>query len=279
MAFAGDLVAGVGPGRRDGVLVADWRTGVVRARIPLSSDVDDVKSRDVALASTGRVVASVDGRLLTAAPGRSARRVRGSEGRNLDSPRMAGKRIVALQTIRSGAERPVVLDPRRRRIRAIGAPSTAFGPLATGASKAVWVANGCLLTAQLGERAPTRRSRGVCPRSEVTLEGGDPVLRGRSLEVYVTSGSAPRSGCRGTVILRGRREGDVVGRGRFRARPGRTRRVIATLSSRGVRTVRRMLRREAEAFLFLDARVADGRAVRSGGFGMVIEREVRRPRR
>lgn len=269
-AFSGDLVTRPEFTSGSSLVVSDWRSGSSRITVPFGQ-ADGPKDEDVALSPTGRVVFSRGGRLSTATPGRSASRVAGSRGLDLSSPRLAGPRIVALRAVRFSADQPLVLDPALRRARALGPRSAEPGELYANPGRAVWMANRCLLTARLAERSPFRRPQGTCRRSEVSLDATDGVLRDRVLKIDVTCVSAPRL-CRGSVILRSRRGGPVVGRGGFRVPSGRVRSVRARLSGTGVRFVRRSLRREGEAALLLGARVRDGRSLNGPGFLAGIER-------
>jgi hypothetical protein len=283
--LAGDYVAYVGSirrssgGRVGGVFVADRRSGGVRGRILLRRATDDVEYRDLDLTRSGRVVVAVDGRLLTAAPGQAQRRVPGTAGRNLDAPRLVGRRIVALATTRFGAQRVVVLDPRARTIRRIGPPSTAIEAVTAGGQSVAWLANGCVIAARLADGRFRSPPRGPCPRAEAFLDESDQLLHGRTVRVVVTCVAAPRPGCRGVAQLRGGSfgRGPVLGRGRFRVPAGRRRIVTVTLTPRGLRRVRRDLRREGDSVFGLDANVRNGRVSDSAGTsGALIDRVARR---
>jgi hypothetical protein len=282
--LAGDYVAYIGsirrsPGERvGGVFVADRHSGDVRARILLRRPTDDVEYRDLDLASNGRVVAAVDGRLLTAAPGEAPHPVAGTAGRDLYAPRLVGRRIVALATTRFGARRVVVLDPRRRKLRRIGPPSTAIEAITAGARSVAWLANGCVIAARLWDGPFRSPPRGPCPRAEAFLDESDQLLHGRTVRVVVTCVAAPRPGCRGVVQLRrsGFGREPILGRGRFRVPAGRRRVVAVSLTPRGLRRVRRDLRREGDSVFGLDANVRNGRVSDSAGTsGALIDRVAR----
>lgn len=287
-ALAGDFVAYLGSTRQDPdgrinrVFVADRRTGAVRATIALRRASDDVEYRDLDLSAGGRVVVSVDGRLLTAAPGIPQRRVRGSASRTLYAPRLAGNRIVALASTRLGAQRVVVLDPSSGRLRRVGPPSTALDAVVSDGSTIVWLANGCVIAAGLDAGPFSAPPPGACPRAEVFLDEHDQVLRGRRLGIVVSCVAAPSPGCRGVVELRGGTfgRGNVVARGRFRVRAARRQLIDVTFTKTGLRGARQAVRREGAAALGLSAKVRDGRVSDSAGTsGAAIDRIADRRRR
>jgi hypothetical protein len=276
VALAGDHVAFVGSTRReraaayDGVFVVDRRSAAVEASIKLSSVYADIREDDLDLRPDGRVVAAVDGRLLTVAPGEPRSVLGGDAAHPLSAPRFAGDRLVALAGDGFEIQRPVVLDPGAATPRVVGTPSTALEALAANEHGLAWLANGCVMFATLDAATPAETPAGPCPRAEVTLEEGDQVLRGRTVRILVGCVTAPAAGCRGTVQLR---DGRIVGRGRFVVPAGRRRTVEVVLTRVGLSRVRRALRREGSAFLALGARVRDGRVSIPGGqSGAVIDR-------
>lgn len=284
-ALAGDYIAYFGSiprtsgGRIGGLFVADRHSGDVRARILLRRSTDDVEYRDLDLTGSGRLVAAVDGRLLTAGPGEAQHRVAGTASRNLYAPRLVGRRIVALATTRFGAQRVVVLDPRTRTIRRIGPPSTAIKAISASRRTVAWLANGCVIAASLGDGPFRSPPRGPCPRAEAFVDEYDQLLHGRTVRVVVTCIAAPRPGCRGVAQLRGASfgRGPILGRGRFRVPAGQRRIVAVTLTPHGLRRVRRDLRRQGDSVFGLDANVHDGRVSDSAGTsGALVDRVARR---
>jgi hypothetical protein len=275
VALAGDHLAYVHLSRRRSFLeVLDWRTGERTRAITLRRITDDVDERDIDLATDGRVVAAIDGRLLVAGPGEPARVLPGSAGRDLSTPRFAGDLVVALASARFHAVRPVVIDSRTGSLRLAGPPSTALDVLAADERTVAWLANGCVLAARLDGSPLGTPPPGPCPRAEVVLEEGDQRLRGRRVRVAVTCVTAPPAGCRGVALL-GR--GGWAGRGRFRVPAGERRVIAVGLSPRGLSSTRRRLRRFGDAVFALDGRVVDGRLSHSAGTsGLLIDRVVRR---
>jgi hypothetical protein len=277
-ALAGDHLAYVGlSGRADArsfIRVVDWRTGRLTTSMKLGRHSGDIEERHLDMAEGSRVVAAIDGRLLAGAPGEPIHRLRGTgRAAELSAPRFAGERIAALAGARLDSQRPVVVDPRAGTVRVLGPPSTALYALAADETTVAWLANGCVLaTAVDGGRPLGAPPAGLCPRSEVVLEEGDQVLRGRTLRVLVSCIAAQPTGCRGAVVLgwRGR-----AGRGRFRVARGMRRTVEVRLSRRGMDAIRRQQRRgDPDPFFRLDARVRDGRVSRGGAAtgGVVIDR-------
>ena len=269
LALAGTHVAFTG--ERD-VFVADRRSGATEASIHVGRYVS---AGALDLAPDGRLVAEVDGRLRTVSPGAAETVVPGSAGLELSAPRFAGGSIGALGPARFDAQQPVVFDPGASAPRVIGTPSTAFGPFASDERGFAWVANGCVIYAPAGGAPPAEPPDGPCPRAEAVFEETDQRLHGRRVRIAVTCVAAPAAGCRGTVILRDLR---IEGRGRFSVPAGTTQVVDAVLTRRGLRRVRRQLKREGDAFLELDADLPDGRSPSVDGSGGIVIDRVARPR-
>jgi hypothetical protein len=115
-AVAGDLLAYVGTsGRADGralIRLIDWRTGRLSSSLEIGRPSEDIEDRHLDMTDGGRVVAAIDGRLITGAPGVPVQELPGSGGAaGLSSPRFAGERVAALAPARLRAKRPVVIDP------------------------------------------------------------------------------------------------------------------------------------------------------------------------
>lgn len=262
-ALAGDLVAyvrlrrGAAPSFR----VVDWRTGDVRGSIALGEYSEDMHGRDLDLTEDGRVVAVLDGRLVGASPGETLRVLPGAEGgARFSTPLFAGDRVAVLAGGPFDSYRPVIVDPASGTRRAVGSPSTELNGLAVDERTVAWLSNGCVVATGLDDPGSLDAlPPGPCPRAEVVLEEGDQAVRGGRLQVKVFCVAAPPSGCRGTALI-GR--GGWVGRQRFSVPPGERRRIRVPVSQRGMRAIRRQLRRGGPPVYGLGARMPDGRVGR-----------------
>ena len=275
-AVAGDQLAYLS---RSLIRIVNWRTGRLSGSIEVGRYSGDIEDRHLDMTDGARVVAAIDGRLLTGAPGVPVQELPGSGAvAGLSLPRFAGERVAALAPAPRGAEQPVVIDPAAGTLQRVGPPSTELAGFAANDSTVAWLANGCVLAADAATVAdpPTQTldapPPGPCPRAEVDLgEGGDRV-RGRILRVPVICLAAPQPGCRGEVLLG---KAGWAGRGRFQVPPGERRSVRVRLSGRGIARVRRELRLYPDAELTMSARVEDGRLVPppAGNYrGVLIER-------
>ena len=274
----GDRVAFVGAPQRDpdgpirDVVVLDWRSGAVAARLDIG-DPDDVRERDLDLAADGRTIAAVRGRLRLAALGAALSPLAPGTPATWAAPRFAGAGIAALRGLRSGAREPVVLEPGAARPRPLGGPSTVLETLTADEHGVAWLANGCVRYVPLDATAAAGAAD--CPDAEVVVGGTGTVIRGRRLRVHVIC-IAATSACRGTVLAR---EGRVLGSARFRVPAGATRAVDVRLTRRGMRHVRRWLRRAGEAVLGVGARVRDGREGVGAGTTSALITRIAPPRR
>jgi hypothetical protein len=276
-AVAGDQLAYVGQsGRADGrsfIRLIDWRTGRESSSMELGRNSGDLEDRHLDMTDGGRVVAAIDGRLMTGAPGAPVGELPGSAGAvGLTAPRFAGGRVAALARARLGAARPVVIDPAAGTLTRFGPPSTALTAIAASDATVAWLANGCVLAGDAADVSPLVEDAtppGACPRAEVELGEGGERLRGRTLRVSVSCVAAPPPGCTGAVLLG--RGGGWAGRGDFAVPPGVRRPVRVRMSRRGMAQVRRHVLRSGHAFLHMTARVDDGRVAREGaGAGSVL---------
>jgi hypothetical protein len=280
-AVAGEQLAYV---NRSLVRIVDWRTGRLSGSMELGRHSGDIEDRHLDVTDGARVVAAIDGRLLTGAPGEPVQAVPGSGGASgLAAPRFAGARVAALARAPLGAMRPVLIDPAAGTLRTLGPPSTALTAVAADATTVAWLGNGCVLAAdaappatpaplpapvQPGAMSAQTQPPGLCPSAEVELGEGGERLRGRTLRVDVSCVAAPPPGCGGVVLL-GR--GGWAGRGRFQIPPGTRRSVPVRMSRRGMAQVRRHVLRQGHAFLHMTARVDGGRVSRGGaGSGSVL---------
>jgi hypothetical protein len=271
-AVAGDLLAYLGTtGRADRgavIRLIDWRTGGLSSSMEIGRPSEDIEDRHLDMTDGGRVVAAIDGRLITGAPGVPVQELPGSAGvPGLSSPRFAGERMAALAPARLRAKRPVVIDPAAGTLRRVGPLSTELTGIAANETTVAWLANGCVLAADTAPVAvPPAQTLdappgGPCPRAEVDLGEESHRVRGRALRVPVICVVAPPPGCRGEVLLG---KGGWAGRGRFQVPPGERRSVRVRLSRRGIAQVRRHLRLYPVADYSMTARVEDGRLVPPG---------------
>jgi hypothetical protein len=275
-AVAGDQLAYLSRSR---IRIMDWRTGRLSGSIEVGRHSGEIEDRHLDMTDGARVVAAIDGRLLTGAPGVPVQELPGSGGvAGLSSPRFAGERVAALAPARLRAKRPVVIDPAAGTLRPVGAPSTELTGISANDTTVAWLANGCVLAADTAPLAvpPAQpldaTPPGPCPRAEVDLGEASNRVRGRVLRVPVICPVAPQPGCRGEVLLG---KGGWAGRGRFHVPPGERRSVRVRLSRRGIAQVRRHLRLYPIADFSMTARVEDGRLVPPGNgshYGVTIER-------
>jgi hypothetical protein len=264
-AVAGDQLAYLS---RSVIQLVDWRTGQLSGSMEVGRHSGDIEDRHLDMTDGGRVVAAIDGRLLTGAPGVPITQLPGSEVvAGLTAPRFAGERVAALAPARRGSERPVVIEPAAGTLLRVGPPSTELTALAADEAAVAWLANGCVLAADVGEQPPPLSATieapppGPCPRAEVDLGEERNRLRGRILRIPVICVAAPPPGCSGEVLLG---SGGWAGRRRFQVAPGERRPVLVRLSTRGIARVRRHLRLYPTAELSVSARVQDGRLVPPG---------------
>ena len=123
--------------------------------------------------------------------------------------------------------------------RRLGPPTrTAYG-LVTDGRRAVWVANGCLLTAELDDPSHTAPGPGPCARSELAASSQPQQRLARSLRVRVTCVAAPAN-CAGTIRLPG-----ISRVRRFSLAAGRTRAFAVPLTATGYATLQRPPARSA----------------------------------
>jgi hypothetical protein len=271
---AGDRVAYLSLRRPLLVRIVDWRSGRLAGTIGLGRYSGEILERHLDLTADGRAVVELDGDLLAGAPGERARPLPGTaDAPDLSAPRFAGERVAALAEARLDSRRPVIVDPRAATLNAVGPPSSAATAIAADETTVAWLANGCVLAADVDDVAPLDMvPPGPCPRAEVVLHEHDQKLRGRILRVRVTCVAAPPPGCRGTVVLR---FAGHAGEGSFRVPAGARRLVEVRLTRRGIAAVRRQFRLDGVALLRLGARVADGRVSREAGPGWVLIRSAR----
>jgi hypothetical protein len=250
LALAGEHVAYIrDSGSAFRLVVADLESGTRQ----VSVKVTDPTEFD--LAADGSVVAEGTFGLVTAAPGRRPRLVRGSD--LLLAGRFAGTRIAATAFNANAAFRPVVLDRGARAPRPVGVFTQDLRALDADAAGVGWIANGCVLYAPVDAAAPAEPPAGPCPRTEIQFTEHDLTLRGRRLRVDVDCVAAPAGGCDGTVTLR---IGGMAGRAGFHLRSGTHRVVTVRIPRRAARIVRRRVHRFGTAALRLDWRVPDARA-------------------
>ena len=151
------------------LVVAEWRTGTPRYSI----DLPDRITR-LALGADGRVLATlgedIRDALLYAVSAAGVPRFVASEAFR---PHFAGEHIVFE---RDGALR--VLDPAGR-TRRFGVTTRSLTAFTTDATRVLWVANGCLLVADVTETPVKSIGPGPCPRGELEIDSEDlpPAIR------------------------------------------------------------------------------------------------------
>ena len=244
--FAGDLVTystavpgvddewfAVTGGRH--VVVREWRTGTDRSTFDFSESV-----MPVALKPDGTVLA-VDGNLVWVwTPGSPPRQVASQTGGTRGSPVM----------------QIVVSDQRGPRLSSgrVGTPTETAGAIAADARHLLWIANGCLLAADVTDSSYGSLGPGPCPRSELA-DANPPGQRyplARTVKVRLRCVSAPSS-CRGTIGL-----GSLSRTRRFTIPAGRTRTIRVQLTSAGYRRVQSETAGDRPYPLPLIARTDDG---------------------
>jgi hypothetical protein len=240
----------------------------VRDSIALGEYSEDMQGRDHDLTEDGRLVAVLDGRLLGASPGETLRVVSGAKGGSrFSSPLFAGDRVAVLAGGPFDTYRPYIVHPAAGTRRAVGPPSTEVNSIAASEWNVAWLANGCVIAVEAHDSSSVDvLPPGPCPRAEVLVEEGDQVVRGGTLRVVVTCVAAP-DGCRGAALL-GR--GGWAGAGRFHVAAGERRSVRIRVSRRGMRSIRRQLRRRYPLDLSPGARMADGRVGDGRGIAGVL---------
>jgi len=188
LAYDGDLIA-YNNGDTN-VTVHNWRTGVDRAVIlPDSPDWLDVRA-------DGSLVVSTHSGIYTAAPDRPPVLL----SRTGERAQFAGERIVyASSTFPAGRIRRLYAVDAGASPRKIGVPTAWLGSFIADADRVLWIANGCLLVADLSAPVATAPQAGPCARSEVAVIGYNaPIRRDRTVQVRLLCVAAPRV-CRGTL--------------------------------------------------------------------------------
>jgi hypothetical protein len=257
IAFAGGHVAYLGSTQSGGdatlnrIFVANLETGAREVAIP------DGQAIGADVTAAGHVVTDRGNRgLIAAAPGVPPATLPGSA--KLYGPAFAGTGVAALQRVRHGAVRPVVLDPGATAPRPVGVPSFDILALDADENGIAWIGNRCVIYAPVGALAPAEPPAGPCPRAEVALEDFDTTLHRRTVRLRLACVAAPAGGCRGSAILR--RRGAVIGREKFRILAGGAGSVSVLLDRRAARAIRRVVASPTGfALLGLGLRVRDGR--------------------
>jgi hypothetical protein len=242
-ALAGDLVAfpTVPRGTRRGadvearrIVVRDWRTGADRWSATLAGDEPDA----IDLRADGRAVVGLeDGGVVEIAPGGTAVRTVDRRGR---LPQFAGDAIVYVRRgAREGGDDRLMLAAPGAAARPFGVPASLIGDLDADDRRVVWTANGCVLSAALGDAAAAAPAAGPCPRSEVVLDDGHRTRvdrRTRRVAFVLRCVAAPPPGCRGTARLTADyADVTTVFRRRFLIPAGRQQRLSIRLSARDYR--------------------------------------------
>jgi hypothetical protein len=222
--FAGTLAAYVDPADTRRLVVLDWTTGATRSvRLPR-----DIEGAD--LGPDGAAAVQGGGAVYAVSPAGAVTPVARA---GLD-PVLAGDGIVyagggRLRLWRPGAP-----------ARPIGVPSADIRVFTADARRVLWVANGCVLSAELTASPAQAPGPGPCVRTEVAVVQRHAALRGRAVPVTLRCVAAPRA-CRGHVRLRLRRPArGTSGTLRFAIPAGRRRTLALPLRRTAVVRGRRL---------------------------------------
>ena len=226
------------------LVVADWHTGARRYTVDLPDRITRLE-----LGADGRVLATIGDAigdaLLYAVSVTGVPRFVAFEAQR---PRFAGEHIVFE---RDGALH--VLDPSGK-TRRFGVTTRSLTGFTTDATRVLWVANGCLLVADVTEAPVKSIGPGPCPRGELEFADDDlpPAIR-QNLPVRLHCIAAPRN-CTGELRLEF--EGRPLGHWRRISVPaGRTREFTVRLSAAEVRALERADARERLVILEGEVRV------------------------
>jgi hypothetical protein len=256
--FEGDLVAypttwtDRDPRFRDRrLVVANWKTGEQRYTVELPSAVSALDLRP-----SGRVVATVEDTLFEVSPTGAARMIvadRDSDGF------FAGEHIVFAS---DGALR--VLDPTGH-VRRFGVRTNTPITFATDETRVLWVANGCLLVANVTDPPVDTIRAGPCPRGELEIESaGSYRARARELSARLRCVTGR---CRGDLRLK--LAGKSLGPWQRISIPaGRSRRISLPLTGAGSRAIARA--GSAGGFVRLDTEWRVNDAVRVPVYGLYV---------
>jgi hypothetical protein len=242
-------------------VVQDWRTGAIRRTVDLRNPIDWI-----ALRADGRVaVVTYEHELYDIRPGAAPRRLRPIA----DRVEFAGDRLVF-----NRLNRLRVVEPDGRH-RAFGVTTITFGGFDVEGERVLWVANGCLLVASVTQRRARSIGRGPCPRSELSVvDRANPNLA-RTIPVTLRCVAAPRR-CRGTIRLRMPIGGRTISiPQRFSIPTGRVVRFDLRLHERGYRALRRVVARDEDGSVAVDARDAEGNLLTRGEGILVLPRGAR----
>jgi hypothetical protein len=237
MGVAGDLFAYVESGSNGRLLVTDLRTGAERYRVQLP---DLPEAFD--LAPDGRAVAWIDHRVLLIDPPGIVRKVPFRRGVELTEPRLAGDRLVAVNSRGLNWAQVVEVSPRDGRVRPLGPVADHVDAIEAEGRTVAWHASGCTLTTDVTARAGRNLPPGPCARSIVQVPAEQETrLRGRTVRVRVRCLHSDTATCRGRASISSS-SGGAHARKRFRIPRGKTRRLTFRLSVQGIRRLRRAIR-------------------------------------
>jgi hypothetical protein len=209
------------------LVVADWRTGTPRYTVDLADRITRVE-----LAADGRVLATIGDAGDAVLYDVSAAGVPRFVSLEADDPHFAGEHIVFER-----GDALYVLDPSGR-TRRFGVTTDSLTTFTTDATRVLWVANGCLLVADVTDAPVTSIGPGPCPRGELEFDDqSDPPPIRRNVPVRLHCIAAPRN-CTGELQLRfkDRRLGQPR---RIGVPAGRRRTVMVGLSAAEVRALER----------------------------------------
>ena len=138
----------------------------------------------------------------------------------------------------------------------LGPPSLTEGDIAADDEGVAWLLNGCVRYASFSPTAKPS-SRTPCPSAEISLYivGAHSKLHGDHARVPIKCVAAAAGRCRGELLLRERRTGPVVGRGRFSLRPAPK---DAYVKVHFTAAAVAKFKRKHGGYLIVDPRVQDG---------------------
>jgi hypothetical protein len=229
--------------------LVDLASGVTLYTIPALAEVEGPAFGSLDLQPDGRIAVSSRRGIDLAELGSPVTNLANS-GR-LGNPSFAGGYIAAFDDARKtldlvrGDGTVIVLDP----------PSLTEGDITADEEGVAWLLNGCVRYASFSFTAKPS-SRTPCPSAEISLYiiGAHSKLRGNHARVPLKCVAAAGR-CRGELLLRERRTGPVVGRGRFSLRPGPKDAYVKVFFTAAA--VKKFHRKHG-GYLIVDPRIQDG---------------------
>jgi hypothetical protein len=248
VAIAGPYAAvyAYGPER---IELVDLASGATLYTIPALAEVEGPAFGGLDLQPDGRIAVSSRRGIDLAGLGQPVSNLANS-GR-LGNPIFAGAYIATFDD----ARKTLALKRAEGTEIALGPPSLTEGDISPDDEGVAWLLNGCVRYASFSPTAmPSTRT--PCPSAEISLYiiGAHSKLRGNHARVPVKCVAAERR-CRGELLLRERRTGPVVGRGKFSLRPRPKDAYVKVYFTAAA--VAKFHRKHA-GYLIVDPRVQDG---------------------